>query len=139
MVYYAIHHGLMCMVSASLQGVPTEILTHGSNTTCASVVVLNKSDSPSLHHLKFFCVCFGVCSEDGRQTVKAYSRVGLIKFMKAVPFACWNAGQMLRRRKVMVEFVFLEMLTACLPQERPLLIVPYRYFASDLVAYHPTI
>ena len=48
------------MVSALLQGVPAEVLTHGGNTTCTSVVSFDTSDSSPSYHLELVFVCFGV-------------------------------------------------------------------------------
>ena len=48
------------MVSALLQGIPTEVLTYVNNTTCTYVVSFDKSDSSTLYHLELVFVCFDV-------------------------------------------------------------------------------
>ena len=52
LVSNAVHHRQAGLVSALLQGIPTKVLTHGGDTTCATVVTLDKSDSSSLYHFK---------------------------------------------------------------------------------------
>ena len=62
----------------------------------------------------------------GAQPVVAYSSVGHTKVLKAILLACWEADMMIRLKKVIVEFAFLEMLLTCLLQERLLLMVTPR-------------
>ena len=48
----AVHHRQAGLVSVLLQGIPTKVLTHGGDTTCATVVTLDKSDGSSMYHFK---------------------------------------------------------------------------------------
>ena len=57
-----------------------------------------------------------------------------IRELISVLLACWEADLMLRLKKAIVEFAFLEMLLTCLLQERLLLMVTPRYFDSVFVA-----
>ena len=52
LVSNAVHHRQAGLVSALLQGIPTNVLMHAGYTTCATVVTLDKSDSSSLYHFK---------------------------------------------------------------------------------------
>ena len=52
LVSIVVHHRQAGLVSALLQGIPTKVLTHGGDTTCATVVTLDKSDGSSLYHFK---------------------------------------------------------------------------------------
>ena len=54
LVSNAVHHRQAGLVSALLQGIPTKVLTHGGDTTCATVVTLDKSDGSSLYHFNLF-------------------------------------------------------------------------------------
>ena len=52
LVSNAVHHRQAGLVSALLQGIPTKVLTHGGDTTFATVVTLDKSGCSSLYHFK---------------------------------------------------------------------------------------
>ena len=51
-VINVVHHRQAGLVSALLQGIPTKVLTHGGDSACAAVVIIDKSDGSSLYHRK---------------------------------------------------------------------------------------
>ena len=110
-------------------GCPSNYLQHCSGTTCASVVVHHKPCGTPLNHLNFLVECGCLCP-----SCRGYSSVRRTYVLQALSFADCGALLMFLLKKAMVEFAFLTMLSVCFAQDRSLLMVTPRYFASVFIA-----
>ena len=127
-MYDPVHHAESGKISTLLKGVPAKVCYHFCYTTFSSVIICNKSGCSSLDHLNLIGVCVGGWCP-GCSGIFLY-RTDKVYVLQAVSFAACGSDLMFLLRNPMVKFAFFATLSACLFQDKSLLMVTPRYFAS---------
>ena len=127
-MYDAVHHAEPSKISTLLQGVPAEVCHHLCDTAGSAVVIFNKSGCSSLDHINLVVGFIGGWCP-GCSGIFHYGTDECL--VGGILCSLWCRSHV-PLRKPMVEFAFFVTWSACLLQDRSLLMVTPKYFASVL-------